>query len=202
MPVSSNVRQHPMQTTPTSVRFAKSAGFVLHALSVWHGFRKPVSSCVSAFCASIGNIFRSLAIGLVRSAAALRCALQPSHSASAVRFPQRLEMLRGPAQSVRALRFALAALPPISSPSAAPRRSASIRPQALRRLPPTKYQSQLGQFVLPAGQLQCSIGPSRFHTTAENVLPNQSLNRTRCGMPPFGPPFHSGPNAVTPQRAG
>ena len=36
----------------------------------------------------------------------------------------------------------------------------------------------------------------------ERALANRSLNRTRCGMPPFAPPFHSGSNAVTPQRAG
>ena len=39
-------------------------------------------------------------------------------------------------------------------------------------------------------------------TTAANALPNHSLNRTHCGMPAFGPPFHSGPNTVMPQRAG
>ena len=191
-----------MQTVPTSVRFAKSAGFALHALSVRHGFGIPASSFGSAFHASLGNLFRAFAIGLGRPAVTFRCALQPSHSASAVRFSQRLEMLSGRAKSVRRLHFALAALPPASSSSAAPRRSASTRPQALGQLPPTKYQGQLGQFVLPASQLQCSIGSSRSHTAAKNVLPNQSLNRTRCGMPSFGPPFHSGPNAVTPQRAG
>ena len=36
----------------------------------------------------------------------------------------------------------------------------------------------------------------------EQALANRSLNRTRCGMPSFAPPFHSGSNAVTPQRAG
>ena len=34
------------------------------------------------------------------------------------------------------------------------------------------------------------------------VWPNQSFNRTHCGVPPFAPPFHSGANAITPQSAG
>jgi len=33
------------------------------------------------------------------------------------------------------------------------------------------------------------------------VLPNRSLNWTHCGVPPFAPPFHSGPTVVTPQCA-
>ena len=34
------------------------------------------------------------------------------------------------------------------------------------------------------------------------LLANQSLNRTLHSVPAFGPPFHSGPNAATPQCAG
>jgi len=34
------------------------------------------------------------------------------------------------------------------------------------------------------------------------LRPNRSLNRTHCGIPSFAPPFHSGSNAATPQRAG
>ena len=34
------------------------------------------------------------------------------------------------------------------------------------------------------------------------VWPNQSFNRTHCGVPPFAPPFHFGANASTPQCAG
>ena len=34
------------------------------------------------------------------------------------------------------------------------------------------------------------------------VLANPSFNRTHCGVPPFAPPFHSGANVITPQRAG
>ena len=38
--------------------------------------------------------------------------------------------------------------------------------------------------------------------TQAEVMPNPSFNRTHCGVPPFAPPFHSGSNAITPQRAG
>ena len=32
--------------------------------------------------------------------------------------------------------------------------------------------------------------------------PNHSFTRKHWGMPPFGPPFHSGPNAVVPHCSG
>ena len=54
--------------------------------------------------------------------------------------------------------------------------------------------------ILYAGQYY-----ERFATKYRQYLeatPNHSLNRTHCGVPAFGPPFHSGPNAVTPQCTG
>ena len=36
----------------------------------------------------------------------------------------------------------------------------------------------------------------------QSVRPNPSVNRTLHGMPASGPPFHSGPCAVMPFRAG
>ena len=47
-----------------------------------------------------------------------------------------------------------------------------------------------------AAILNYSCGKSR------KVRPNPSVNRTLHGLPAFGPPFHSGPNAVNPFRAG
>jgi len=45
--------------------------------------------------------------------------------------------------------------------------------------------------------------PSKGDTYFIKALtPNPSLNRTHCGVPVFGPPFHSGPNIVTPQWSG
>ena len=41
-----------------------------------------------------------------------------------------------------------------------------------------------------------------IHSTRPSVLSNHSLNRTHCGVPAFGPPFHSGPNTATPQWPG
>jgi hypothetical protein len=191
-----------MQTVPASVCFAKSANSALPVLSIRQGFKNISSRCSIAVNAPVHKPLGSLVIGFGASALALRFAHQASRSVSAVRLTRRLEMLQRRVEPVRRSRFAPAALPPISSSGAAPRRSAGVRSPVLRRLPSNKFQSQLGQFVLPATQPQCSIGSSLSHNTAKNVLPNQSLNRTRCGMPSFGPSFHSGPNAVTPQRAG
>ena len=36
------------------------------------------------------------------------------------------------------------------------------------------------------------------HTYVGALGPNQSFNRKQWGMPPFGAPFHSAPNAVIP----
>ncbi len=191
-----------MQTVPAPVYFAKAASPAQPTLSVWHGFRNIPNRRGCAFRTPGSRSLGSLVIGFGAPALALRFAHRTSQSASAVRLPGRLESLQCRAEPVRRLRFAPAALPPVSSSGAAPGRSAGIRSPALRRLLSNKSPNQLGQFVLPAAQPQCSIGPSLSHTTAKNVLPNQSLNRTRCSMPSFGPPFHSGPNAVTPQRAG
>ncbi len=50
---------------------------------------------------------------------------------------------------------------------------------------------------------QCSLGPRyfAFNVTAKKLTPNHSLNRTHCGVPPFGLEKPS-PNASTPQWAG
>jgi hypothetical protein len=34
------------------------------------------------------------------------------------------------------------------------------------------------------------------------LTPNLSFNRKQRGMPPFGPPFHYGPNVVIPHCSG
>ena len=57
----------------------------------------------------------------------------------------------------------------------------------------------------------CAVLPSNFQSrpvmcrltpiASPEVLANQSLNRTHCGVPPFGLEKPS-PNAVTPQRSG
>ena len=188
-----------MQTLPPSSRFAKAAGPALT-----HGSR-----CCANINRSVGQEppFQvtqqagALLIGLWCPITVLRFACRPNSSGSAVRLSRRPEMLVCRAKLVRRSRFAPAAQPQVSSSRAAPRRSVSITHSAQ-----AVAVSELHGWSRPVRLARLSIAvfnqAMSSPATAANALPNHSLNRTRCGMPAFGPPFHSGPNAATPQRAG
>ena len=108
-PVSFNVRQHKMQTVPASDCFASTAVFALPAPSDSHGCGRSCQQPANAFSTPVNKSAGPLVIGVGSLAAALRFALQLGHSAFAVRFSRRLEMLASRAKSVRYLRFAPAA---------------------------------------------------------------------------------------------
>ena len=50
--------------------------------------------------------------------------------------------------------------------------------------------------------IQCTRRVGKSRGPRHRALANQSLNRTLHSRPPFGPPFHSGPNATPLFRAG
>ncbi len=64
--------------------------------------------------------------------------------------------------------------------------------QAEHRIPNSGFR------YVSAGSQPSTVAAVRY---SRLVLPNKSLNRTHCGVPPFGLKNPS-PNAVTPQRSG
>ena len=108
-------------------------------------------------------------------------ACQTSISITAVRFSLRREMLHSRAKLVRRSRFAPAAKPPVSSFRAAPGRSVSItrNAQAAARKEPLGQSSS----ARLARRAQAVFNRAMsLPATAANALPNNSLNRTHCGM--------------------
>ena len=85
--------------------------------------------------------------------------------------------------------------------SAAQLRSATVQrcgPGAITKTA-TKPIPLVGSCILAA--ISCKV--HSLHAFASRaLLANPSLSRTHGGVPPFAPPFHSGPNAATPQCAG
>ena len=134
---------------------------------------------------NLGPIWRvsTQVIGPGRQVTSVGFAYQASRSISAVRIPMRREMLPSRAMLVRRSRFAPAAKPPVSSFRAAPGRSVSIthNAQAAARKEPLGQSSS----ARLAKQEQAVFNrPMSLPATAANALPNNSLNRTHCGMRP------------------
>ena len=121
------------------------------------------------------------AAGPGRQVTSVGFAHQTSRSISAVRHPMRREMLASRAKLVRRSRFAPSAKPSISSFRAAPGRSVSItrNAQAAARKEPLGQSSS----ARLARQAQAVFNRAMsLPATAANALPNNSLNRTHCGM--------------------
>ena len=114
MPVSFNVRQHPMQTIPAPVFFASTAGFASPAPSTFHRFDASAPALSGGPAIKPSNSPVASFNGVGSSALAMRCVLQQGQSASAVRLSERSEILLRRAKLVRCSRFAPAAQPPVS----------------------------------------------------------------------------------------
>ena len=181
MPVSSDVRQHQCKLFNHRYALLWSLNSPLFAMVASVRVKNEV--CCSS--RNLGPIWQvsTQVIGPGRQVTSVGFAYQTSCSISAVRHPMRREMLASRAKLVRRSRFAPAAMPPVSSPRAAPRRSVSItrNAQAAARNE-LLGQSSSARLARPA-QAVFNRAMS-LPANAANALPNNSLNRTHCGMRP------------------
>ena len=170
-----------MQTLQPSLRLA----MVVEISTCRNGC--PSSSQNEGCCTSrnLGTIWQvsTQVLGPGRQLTSVGFAYQTSRSTFAFRLPMRRAMLASRAKPVRRSRFAPAALPPVSSFRAAQRRSVYITrsAQAAARKEPLGQSSS----ARLARRAQAVFNrPMSLLATAANALPNNSLNRTHCGMRP------------------
>ncbi len=170
-----------MQTVQPLRRLAVNAEILSRCSGCPHSIQNNVCSPSRNLC-PIWQVSTSV-IGPGHQVTGVVFAYQISCSISAVRYPMRREMLASRAKLVRRSRFAPAAMPPVSSPRAAPRRSVSItrNAQAAARNE-LLGQSSSARLARPA-QAVFNRAMS-LPANAANALPNNSLNRTHCGMRP------------------
>ena len=168
-----------MQTVPPTLRLAVAAMVSVHCsgrFNTSQPHNRRLMHWLSAAWQNGANIIR-----FGHQVAVVGFVCQTSISITAVRFSQRRKILHSGAELVRRSRFAPAAKPTVSSSRAAPWHSVSITrsAQAAARKEPLG-QSSAARLARPA-QAVFNRAMS-LPANAANALPNNSLNRTHCGM--------------------
>ena len=168
-----------MQTLPPTLCFAMVVPVATCCNSCTRS--NPNRSVSTLLCLAAVRPNGAYVIGLGHQITSVGFACQPGHSFAAVHFSKRREILHSRAKLVRRSRFAPAAKPRVSSFRAPQRRSVSITrsTQAAARKEPLGQSSS----ARLARRAQAVFNrPMSLLATAANALPNNSLNRTHCGM--------------------